>query len=48
MWPPVAYNDITLEMIFYSWKDRVLINKTLKEHLIWEKETIPDTDTDTE
>ena len=46
MWPPVAYNDITLEMIFLAWKDRVLINKTYYQ--IWESETIPDTDTDTE
>lgn len=36
MWPPVAYSDITLEILFLAWKDRVLINKTLKEHQIWE------------
>ena len=31
MWPPVSYDDITLEMIFAAWKDRVLVKKTLKE-----------------
>ena len=31
MWPPVRPEDITLEMIFYAWNDRVLIKKALLE-----------------
>jgi hypothetical protein len=31
MWPPVAKEDITIEMILHAWKDRMLINKALKE-----------------
>ena len=29
MWPPVAYEDITIDMIFCAWKDRVMIKKAL-------------------
>ena len=30
MWPPVAYSDITVEIIFCAWKDRTLVSKLLK------------------
>lgn len=31
MWPPINYDDITLKIIFESWKEHILVRKLLEE-----------------